>query len=128
MNRTSFLAFLVFATPFASHGGPPYHPSPVIAAMEWASKETILRAAKGGDNWPVTWADDDALYTTWGDGTGFVPKVEKKLSLGFARVTGTPANFSGKNVRSDGEQLGQGRAGKKGWGILSMESVFYLWL
>ena len=50
--------------------------------------ETIIRTAKDGDNWPLTWADDDALYTTWGDGTGFVPKVEKKLSMGFARITG----------------------------------------
>jgi hypothetical protein len=96
--------------------------------MEWASNETILRMAKDGDNWPVTWADDDALYTTWGDGTGFVPKVKPKLSLGFARVTGTPDKFAGVNVRSSAEQLGQGRDGKKGWGILSVEGTLYLWL
>lgn len=59
---------------------PPYPPSPVIAGIDWSPKESIVRAAKDGDNWPLTWADDDALYTTWGDGTGFVPKVEKKLS------------------------------------------------
>ena len=72
---------------------PPYPPSPVIAEIEWAPDETIMRKAKDGDNWPLTWADDDALYTTWGDGTGFVPKVEKKLSMGFARVTGAPDNL-----------------------------------
>jgi hypothetical protein len=54
--------------------------------------------------------------------------VGKKLSLGFARITGTPDNFTGVNVRSDAEQLGQGRAGKKGWGILCVEGVLYLWL
>ena len=107
---------------------PPYPPSPVIARIEWAPKESIIRQAKDGDNWPVTWADDDALYTTWGDGTGFVPKVEKKLSMGFARVTGTPDNFTGVNVRSAAEQLGQGRAGKKGWGMLCVDGVLYLWL
>jgi hypothetical protein len=32
---------------------PPYPPSPMIEAMEWAPKETIKRAAKDGDNWPV---------------------------------------------------------------------------
>lgn len=107
---------------------PPYPPSPVIAAMDWAPTNQIIRAAPDGDNWPVTWADDDAIYTTWGDGTGFEPKVEKKLSLGFARVTGPPDKFSGVNVRSPAEQLGQGRAGKKGWGILCVEGVLYLWL
>jgi hypothetical protein len=106
----------------------PYPPSQVIAALEWAPPETIVRRAKDGDNWPVTWADDDALYTTWGDGTGFVPKVEKKLSCGFGRVTGSPENFTGGNVRSPAEQLGQGREGKKGWGLLCVEGVLYLWL
>ena len=117
------------AAPNASAtAAPPYPPSPVIAALEWAPANRIARAAHDGDNWPVTWADDDAIYTTWGDGTGFVPKVEKKLSCGFARVTGTPDNFAGVNVRSPAEQLGQGRAGKKGWGILCVEGVLYLWL
>ncbi len=106
----------------------PVPPSPVIADIEWAPKETIVRAAKDGDNWPLTWADDDALYTTWGDGTGFAPKVREKLSLGFARVTGGPVDFQGVNVRSPAEQLGQGRAGKKGWGLLCVDGVLHLWL
>jgi hypothetical protein len=122
------LAALLVLMASAQGADPPYPSSPVIAGMEWASNETILRMAKDGDNWPVTWADDDALYTTWGDGTGFVPKVKPKLSLGFARVTGTPDKFAGENVRSPSEQLGQGRNGKKGWGILSVEGTLYLWL
>jgi hypothetical protein len=40
---------------------PPYPESPVIAGLEWAPTNRILRAARDGDNWPVTWADDDAL-------------------------------------------------------------------
>jgi glycerophosphoryl diester phosphodiesterase len=106
---------------------PPSPPSPVIAGIEWAPAESIVRAARDGDNWPLTWADDDALYTTWGDGTGFVPKVEKKLSCGFARVTGGPGDFKGVNIRSPAEQFGGGRAGKKGWGMLCVEGTLYLW-
>lgn len=124
----ALLLLLISFTTAAAAAEPPYPPSPIITGMEWASNETILRMAKDGDNWPVTWADDDALYTTWGDGTGFVPKTKEKLSLGFARVTGTPDKFAGANVRSPGEQLGQGRDGKKGWGILSVEGTLYLWL
>jgi hypothetical protein len=102
--------------------------SPVIREIVWAEADSIVRRAKGGDNWPVTWADDDAIYSTYGDGWGFKPKVRDKLSLGFVRVTGGPDRFQGTNIRSDDEQYGQGRAGKKGWGMLSVDGVLYLWL
>src|SRR5262245_35046215 len=94
------LSLAIWAVPRAeSEGGkapkptPPYPPSPVIRGVEWAPAKTIVRRAKDGDNWPVTWADDDAIYTTWGDGTGFPSKTEKKLSCGFARVSGAADDF-----------------------------------
>ncbi len=121
------LLLLGAAVSSASAAGPAYPPSPVIRAIEWAPPETIRRAAEDGDNWPVTWGADDALYTTWGDGTGFVPKVPEKLSCGFARVTGGPDDFVGTNLFSLGEQPGQGRNGLKGWGILAVDDVLYLW-
>ncbi len=102
--------------------------SPVIREIVWDPSETIIRRAKGSDNWPVTWADDDAIYSTYGDGWGFPPNVPEKLSLGFARVSGQPKNFQGVNIRSPAEQHGQGRAGKKGWGMLCVDGVLYLWL
>jgi hypothetical protein len=106
---------------------PAYPPSPAIDGIDWAPAESIVRQAKDGDNWPLTWAADDALYTTFGDGTGFVPKVPRKLSCGFARITGTADAFDGVNIRSSGEQLGDGRKGLKGWGILAVEETLYLW-
>lgn len=97
--------------------------------MQWAPAESVVRKAKGGDNWPVTWADDGALYSTYGDGWGFQPKVNEKLSLGFVRISGEPNDFAGVNVRSKPiEQRGQGRNGRKSWGILSVKGVIYLWL
>ncbi|MCI0391587.1 MAG: serine hydrolase [Acidobacteria bacterium] len=106
----------------------PYPPSPVIRRVEWAAKETIIRRAKGGDNWPMTWADDDALYTAYGDGNGFEPFIAEKLSMGFARITGAPPNFSGDNIRApSGETRGDGPAGKKASGMLMVEGVLYLW-
>jgi hypothetical protein len=106
----------------------PCPPSTLIAGIDWAGTDSIVRQAKDGDNWPLTWGDDDALYTTFGDGTGFPPKTERKLSCGFARITGGPHDFVGTNVRSPAEQLGDGRRGKKGWGILSVQGTLYLWL
>jgi len=108
--------------------GAPYPPSPVIEKIVWAPADTIVRRASGSDNLPVTWADDDALYITWGDGWGFKPKVPKKLSMGFARVIGGPDDFQGINIRSPAEQLGGGRSGKKGWGLISVDGVLYLWI
>lgn len=106
----------------------PYPASPLIKKVIWASKGSILRKAKGSDNWPMTWADDGNLYTTYGDGLGFDPKVPAKLGLGFAKITGYPPHHNGINIRSLAENTGSGRKGKKGSGILMVNGVLYLWL
>ena len=107
---------------------PPYPPSPVIKGVHWAPTDQIRRAAKGSDNWPITWADDGHLYTAYGDGNGFEPTIPDRLSLGFARVEGGPADFRGINIRSsDVERTGSGRAGRKASGLLMVDGVLYLW-
>lgn len=107
--------------------GAPLLPSPVIKEIRWAPKETILRKAKGSDNWPLTWADDDAQYTAYGDGHGFEPFVEKKLSLGLAKVVGSASQFEGFNLRSTtAEDVGDGKRGRKASGILCVDGVLYL--
>ncbi len=105
----------------------PYPPSPVIKTVTFAPPSAIVRRAKGSDNWPITWADDDALYTAYGDGNGFEPFVPSKLSLGLARVTGGPADFRGENLRSaTGEARGDGRSGRKASGLLMVDGILYL--
>ena len=133
MSRIAVLVLLlpIFIRLTALPGAEPqaaYPPSKAIRSIEWAPVSSIVRMARDGDNWPVTWGQDDAIYTTWGDGTGFNPKVERKLSCGFARVVGPAEGFTGTNIRSPAEQLGAGRKGKKGWGILSIGGTLYLWL
>jgi len=104
-----------------------YPPSPVIQGIDWAPRDSIIRLARGSDNWPLTWADDDALYTAYGDGHGFEPFVKDKLSLGLARVTGTPPAIQGVNLRSaTAEALGDGAQGRKASGMLCVEGVLYL--
>jgi CubicO group peptidase (beta-lactamase class C family) len=105
----------------------PYPPSPVITAVEWAPAETIIRKAEGSDNWPITWTDDDNLYTAYGDGWGFEPKTEKKLSLGIAKIVGSPPDFKGVNIRTEtGERVGQGAKGAKASGMLCVDGVLYM--
>ena len=109
--------------------GAPYPQSELITGIKWAPVSSIVRLAKGSDNWPATWGDDDKLYTAYGDGWGFKPKVEKKLSLGLSAVTGHPPKLRGVNIRSKtAEQIGQGRKGKKASGMLMIDGVLYMWV
>jgi CubicO group peptidase (beta-lactamase class C family) len=106
---------------------PPYPPSPIVQTLEWDPPESILRLAQGSDNWPITWGDDDRLYTAFGDGRGFDPKLPVKLSLGLAWVEGVPPAIRGFNLRSPtAEQLGDGPRGKKASGMLMVDGVLYM--
>jgi hypothetical protein len=99
----------------------------VISHIEWAPAETILRRADGSDNWPITWAGDDALYTAFGDGRGFEPLVPKKLSLGLARIVGSPPHFKAFNLRAPSiEAVGDGQAAHKASGLVMIDGVLYL--
>jgi CubicO group peptidase (beta-lactamase class C family) len=101
---------------------------PNINGVRWAPLSAVARQAKGSDNWPMTWADDDSLYTAYGDGNGFEPFTPEKLSLGFARIDGSAANFHGENLRAPSlEQFGNGKSGKKASGLICVQGVLYLW-
>ncbi|MDT8302461.1 MAG: serine hydrolase [Sedimentisphaerales bacterium] len=108
---------------------PPYPRSSLIEKANFEPPFSIVRKAKGSDNWPITWADDDNQYTAYGDGWGFEPKTKKKLSLGIAKITGTPPDFRGVNIRTDtGERIGQGAEGAKASGIICIDSVLYMFV
>ena len=107
----------------------PYPPSRVIDAIAWDGVARIVRLAEGSDNWPNTWAADGDLYTAYGDGWGFNPRVEKKLSLGFAKISGDAAAPIGTNIRSPtGERTGDGRSGEKASGLLSIGGTLYMFV
>ena len=113
----------------AARSKPPYPKSAVIRGVSFAPESTIVRKAIESDNWPITWGDDDAQYTAYGDGAGFEPYVDHKLSMGFAKVTGTASAFQGTNIRSNtGERLGDGAKGAKASGMLMVGGVLYMWV
>jgi hypothetical protein len=102
-------------------------PSRAIMGIRWGPASSIGRAARGSDNWPMTWADDDSLYGAYGDGNGFEPFVPAKLSLGFARIGAGPADLRGENLPAPTlEQTGDGPTGRKASGLLSVRGVLYL--
>lgn len=124
----AFMLFIICMSNSVNAESAPYPASDTIKGLQWASADTITRKASGSDNWPVTWGNDDNMYTAYGDGFGFQPRVPSKLSMGFAKVEGTAETFNGINIRSVNEQYGDGRGGKKSSGILMVDSVLYMWV
>ncbi len=91
--------------------------------------EAVECRAHGSDNWPLTWTADDTLFAAYGDGWGFEPRVDRKLSLGFAQLDGGPDAFTARNVRSStGEREGDGRHGAKASGLISVDGTLYMWV
>ena len=104
----------------------PVPPSPVIRRVIFGAD--VRRSAIDSDNWPITWGDDDEQYTSYGDGFGFDPRVERKLGMGFARIVGPADAYRGENVRSNGERIGDGAKSPKASGIVMVDGVLYLWV
>ncbi len=103
----------------------PYPKSEI--SVEFAAKETVIRLAEGSDNWASTWAGDDNLYTAYGDGNGFLPNTDIKLSLGLAKITGQLPAIEGTNIRSgSGERVGEGKYGVKASGMLMLNGILYM--
>lgn len=112
---------------FQSHQTP-YPQSSAVEDLVWDSASYIIRKGEGSDTWPITWADDDLLYTAYADGWGFEPKIPEKLSLGFAKIIGTPPQLQGINIRSKAEQYGDGPQGKKASGMLMVDGILLMWV
>jgi hypothetical protein len=112
----------------------PYPDSPVISDVEidWS---THIKKAPGSDNWPVTWADDNHQYSSWGDGGGFNGSNKRgRVSLGFARIEGdsksegTEDPFKGVNIIGGFQPHRASSIVGKSYGILSIEDTLYAWV
>ena len=80
-----------------------------------------------GDNWPITWGDDDILYTSYGDGKGFADRA--KLSLGFALIQGAVPRLAVKDLPSDADTpMGGGNRAIKASGLLMVDRVLYMFV
>lgn len=106
---------------------PPYPPGDLVTGIEFDPAEKVIRLAHGSDNWPATWGEDDMLYTAYGDGRGFSPYEDIKLSLGIARVSGSPPDIEGSNINSPGgERVGDGKFGPKASGMLMVDGTLFM--
>src|SRR5688572_1848351 len=106
----------------------PYPPSSVLALASIADPAT-RREDLDGDDWPMTWADDDCLYAAYGDGWGCRP-IERatKLNTGLVRLIGTAEDFRGEEVSLPWFGGGAENPNFKGCGLLAAGGVLYHFL
>ena len=124
--------FLPFVTgPNASQsetGSLPYPPSNLIKEFKWDFSNSI-RQAPGSDLWPSTWGADGNIYTSWGDGGGFGgTDQDGRVSLGFARIDGSPQDFKGVNIWGGKNATSPAKFEGKSAGIVSINSILYAWI
>ncbi|OJX95409.1 uncharacterized protein DUF4185 [Salana multivorans] len=81
--------------------------SPLLLRVAHVDQAASVLTESDGDLWPAAWADDDALYTACGDGTGFARHDWRDIVVN--RVTGTPR----EGLR--GERLSAGDAVAPAW-------------
>jgi hypothetical protein len=112
----------------AIQAAPPYPPSASIERVEF-DFSTHKRLAPGSDNWPTTWADDNHLYSSWGDGGGFGGTNGKgRVSLGIARIEGGPESYSGHNIWGGLGSPKPVQFDGKSYGMLSVRGILYMWV
>ena len=135
-SKGLFVVFILVATAafFVANlaSAAPYPQSSVITGISW-DQSTLKRTAYGSDNFPTTWADDDKIYTIWGDGAGFNATADDsdsvstgRVELGVARISGSPDSFSATNVWGGKNGLNDATFGGKAYGILAVDGVLYM--
>lgn len=105
----------------------PYPPSPALRLAGLDS--AVRRDDLDGDDWPITWANDDLLYAAYGDGWGCRP-VERhtKRNTGMVRIAGVPTAFAGEEQAMPWFGGGGEMPNIKGCGLLAADGVLYHFL
>jgi hypothetical protein len=114
----------------------------LAATIQWDAKSQMKQIAstKGCDSWTPTWAPDRNLYTAVGDCR---PKgAPQKLGMAFGRLsgstgygisftpvpTGDPLDWDDAPDGAGVEALGDGPAGEKAAGMLSIKGRLWYWI
>ena len=104
-----------------------FPPSDLIVAVEF-DHDSIQELAPGSDNWAITWAANDEQYTTWGDGGGFGGDNKLgRVSMGVAKIVGTPEQFDAINVWGGHNALAEASFPGKSYGLLAIENELWMW-
>ncbi len=97
--------------------------SELIKGIEWTSERISYPDAEiKGDTYPMTWADDDEIYTSAGDpGWG-----ESRNGLDVEKFSGGPEDYKITKVNHMNDYSGYGGDGPKPCGMICVDGVLYL--
>ena len=105
----------------------PYPPS---ALMDGFSIEPERVSIGDGDNWAITWGDDDKQYSFFTDGMGFGAH-KKDVSISPVVIEGDPPKISGVDIESVSGTVGYNKGGPssaKVCGLVMIKGVLYAWV
>jgi hypothetical protein len=135
LSNLLFLAACAISAPTeAQIANAPYAQSAVVTGISWnfATIDSLYKSS-GSDIWPTAWAADGAIYGAWGDGGGFQgDNVNGKVSLGVAKISGTPvagsgSSYSGIGIWGDSPTYAKNAAtfGGKPGSLVALGGVLY---
>jgi hypothetical protein len=97
--------------------------STVITGLEWLSERIPYPEPDiKGDTFPMTWADDDEIYTSAGDPLW----GESRSGLDVEKFSGMPPDYKITKVHHMNEYLGWGGDGPKPSGMICVDGILYL--
>ncbi len=97
--------------------------SPVLAGLEWLGKrigypDNTIK----GDTFPMTWAEDDEIYTSAGDPLW----GESRSGLDVEKFSGAAPDYTITKLNPMNEYLGWGGDGPKPSGMICVDGILYL--
>jgi hypothetical protein len=97
--------------------------SDIILSMQWLSERIPYPDPQiKGDTFPMTWADDDEIYTSAGDPLW----GESTSGLDIEKISGPAENYKIHKVNQMNDYLGWGGNGLKPSGMICVENILYL--
>jgi hypothetical protein len=101
----------------------PLPQSSVIKGFRWLG-ERIARSDPNthGDTYPMTWGQDDEIYTAAGDPLW----GDKRDGLDFEKFSGSPTDYKITQLNPMKDYTGYGGNGPKPCGMIQVEGILYL--
>ena len=100
-------------------------PQTVIQGLTWISERSPYpEASVTGDTYPMTWADDDNIYTSCGD--PMWGGCDQDTGMDVEKLIGDPETYRITRPNSLPDFLGFGGLGPKPSGMICVDGVLYL--